>query len=245
MNWLPNSEAVDAELDQLGIPPTREARQLLGLLATEPHTLYSAISRLSELNLPGEDAVPPIDRLVDERLKSKFASCSERSVLRKAKPISGQCRRLLAVLLRDVGTSVPLAELLLVNGLRSATPRRLRELETEHGSFSIRTFSKKRVQHYELEHAEPDIDACCRYWIRANLRNSDLPSPRRALALLSAELGKPVSRRDLDYVLPEQESPGHGLPRAASGGTNDAIANLRDRGYTITEGPDGFVLSEV
>ena len=244
MNWSPDPAAVDAELEELGIPSTRETRSLLALLATEPHVLYVALSRLSELRVPDEHEVPPIDRLVGERLQTNFGHCTEPSILRKGKSMGSQCKRLLAVLIRDVGTPVPLAELLLANGLRSATPRRLRELETEHGFFAIRTFSKDRVQHYLLEHPDPDIDACCRYWIRANLRNSPLPAERRALGLLSAEVGTPISRRDLDYILPEPTSPGHGLARAAGGHTDEVITALRERGYRIDEVSAGFILSD-
>ena len=244
MSWAPDSAAVDAELDELGIVSTPDTRRLLSLLASDPHALYTSLSRLSEMHVPSDADIPPVDRLVHERFRRHFARCTEQSALRK-KAMGSQCRRLLSILLRDVGTAVPLQELLLANGLRSATPRRLRELETEHGSFAIRTFSRDRVQHYVLESADPDIDACCRYWIRSNLRNSSLSSERRVLAVLSAELGRPVGRRDVDYVLPEETSPGHGLARDGGVGTDQAIAALRNRGYRIDNVRDGFVLQEI
>src|SRR5260370_338472 len=83
---------------------------------------------------------------------------------------------------------VALAVLLLANGLRSATPRRLRELENEHGAFRMRTYSRDGVQHYILESPKPDAPACARYWIKANLRSSPCTGPRRVLGLLSAYL---------------------------------------------------------
>ena len=141
-------------------------------------------------------------------LTTTFAAAQRGHVLRKSKPVSGQCKRLLAVLIRDLGEPVPLPELLLANGLRSGTPRRLRELETEHGCFKMRTYSKDRVQHYVLESAEPDLHACARYWIKANLRESAMPPARRVLALLSAYVGEFVGRREIDYVLPEHQLSG-------------------------------------
>ena len=149
--------------------------QLLALLASDPHALYTSISRLSELHIPEESEIPDVDVLVADHFAREFPDCTERSVLRKTKPMSAQCKRLLAVLRRDLGIAVPLPELLLANGLRPGTPRRLRELETEHGSFKMRTFSKDRVQRYILADAHPDVNACARYWIKANLRESSLP----------------------------------------------------------------------
>jgi hypothetical protein len=245
MSWGPDPAALNAELDELGIPATQETRHLLSLLATEPHTLYGALTRLTDAHVPAEGQIPQVDRMVGAHLQAAFSTCTEPSILHKAKSMGAQCKRLLAILIRDVGTPVPLAELLLSNGLRSATPRRLRELETEHGCFAIRTFSRDRVQHYVLEDPEPDIPACSRYWIRANLRNSPLSAERRALALLSAELRGPISRRDLDYVLPEQESPGHGRARGSTGESDTVIAALRARGYDIEGTPDGYVLESL
>ena len=242
MTWQPDRERVEAELDLLGIESTRDTRQLISLLATEPHLLYGALSRLSELHVPADEAIPPVDRLVADYFETHFEHCTEQSVLRKTKPISVQCKRLLGVLTRDIGTPVPLAELLLANGLRSATPRRLRELETEHGAFRIRTYSKERVQYYTLESAEPDAAKCARYWIKANLRDSRLRPAARVLALLSAFVGEEVTRRELDYLLPEKESAGRGLARAAAGQTDEAIAELRARAYPIEETPAGVLL---
>ena len=186
-----------------------------------------------------------MDRIVGEYLAHGFPHCTEPSVLRKVKPISVQCKRLLAVLLRDLGTPVPLAELLLANGLRSATPRRLRELENEHGAFRMRTYAKDRVQHYVLESPEPDAAACARYWIKSNLRRSSSSAPQRVLGLLSAYVGEPVARRELDYVLPEKESPGRGIARVAAGQTDEALAELRARGYAIDDLVDSYVLRTI
>ncbi len=159
--------------------------------------------------------------------------------------MSVQCKRLLAVLMRDLGTPVSLAELLLANGLRSATPRRLRELENEHGAFHMKTYAKDRVQHYVLESPEPDAAACARYWIKSNLRHSPSGHSQRALGLLSAYVGEPVARREIDYVLPENESPGRGLARAAAGQTDAALSELRARGYAIDEVDGSFVLRAI
>ena len=242
MSWQPARARVEAELDLLGVASTKDTRQLISLLATEPHTLYGALSRLSELHVPSDDAIPPVDQLVTEYFHTHFEHCTERSVLRKSKPMSGQCKRLLAVLLRDLGTPVPLAELLLANGLRSATPRRLRELETEHGAFRLRTYSTARVQHYVLESPDPNIADCARYWIKANLRASALRPAPRILAMLSAFVGETVARRELDYLIPEKDSPGRGLARASAGQTDDVLAELRARGYAISETSLGVVL---
>lgn len=234
---------VDQELEELGVASTPETRRLLSLLATEPHTLYGAISRLGELHEPADDELPPVDRLVGEHLARAYPKCTEPSVLHKSKPISMQCKRLLAVLLRDLDTPVPLAELLLANGLRSATPRRLRELETEHGAFHMRTFARDRVQHYVLESAEPDVAACAGYWIRWNLRHSEIAPARRVLALLSSRPGEPTPRADLGYLLPEKRSPGRGRARAASmGAVEEAVDELRGRGYAIEVRGDSFIL---
>ena len=245
MNWQPGRERIEAELDLLGIASTKDTRQLISLLATEPHSLYAALSRLSELHAPSDDAIPPVDRLVAEYFQTHFTDCTEPSILRKTKPISSQCKRLLGVLMRDIGTPVPLAELLLANGLRSATPRRLRELETEHGSFHIQTYSKERVQYYKLERPDPNVAECARYWIKANLRNSGLKPAARVLALLSAFVGQEVTRREVDYLLPEKESAGRGLARAAAGLTQEGLDELRARGYSIEETQFGLVLGSV
>jgi hypothetical protein len=242
MNWMPPRARVEGELDELGIASTSDTRRLLGLLATEPHTLYRALSRLGELRVPAEGEIPAVDRIVGDFLASAFPHCTEPSALRKVKPISVQCKRLLAVLMRDLGTPVPLAELLLANGLRSATPRRLRELENEHGAFRIATYARDRVQHYVLESPAPDAAACARYWIKANLRRSSSSPPQRVLGLLTAYVGDPVARREIDYVLPEKQSPGRGLARATAGQTDEVLAELRARGYAIDEFDGSFVL---
>lgn len=236
---------VDEELEELGIPSTPETRRLLRLLATEPHTLYRALSRLGELHVPADGDIPPVDQIVGDHLARDFPHCTEPSVLRKAKPMGVQCKRLLAVLLRDLGTPVPLAELLLANGLRPATPRRLRELENEHGAFRMKTYAKDRVQHYVLESPEPDVATCARYWIKSNLRHSRSGAAQRVLGLLSAYVGEPVARREIDYVLPEKDSPGRGLARAAAGQTDSALAELRARGYAIDECDGSFVLRAI
>lgn len=242
---MPNRGRVDEELGELGIPSTSETRRLLGLLATEPYTLYRALSRLGELHVPVEGEIPPVDLIVGDHLARGFPHCTEPSALRKVKPMSVQCKRLLAVLMRDLGTPVSLAELLLANGLRSATPRRLRELENEHGAFHMKTYAKDRVQHYVLESPEPDAAACARYWIKSNLRHSPSGHSQRALGLLSAYVGEPVARREIDYVLPENESPGRGLARAAAGQTDAALSELRARGYAIDEVDGSFVLRAI
>jgi hypothetical protein len=245
MSWTSNRARVEEELEELGISSTPETRRLLGLLATEPHTLYRALSRVGELHVPAEPEIPPVDRLVGDHLASGFPHCTEPSALRKAKSMSPQCKRLLAVLLRDLGTPVPLAELLLANGLRSATSRRLRELEHEHGSFWMKTYAKDRVRYYVLERPEPDVAACARYWIKSNLRCSSSGPPQRVLGLLSAYVGEPVARREVDYVLPEKESPGRGLARAAAGQADEVLAELRARGYEIDERDGSFVLRTI
>jgi hypothetical protein len=242
--WKLDRDQVDATLEELGVASTPESRQLITVLATDPHALYTSLSRLSEIELD-ERSVPDVDGLVERHLQSSFSSCTEPSVLHKGKPISKQCTRLLAILLRDLGQPVPLPELLLVNGLRSGTPRRLRELELEHGAFSMRTYSRDRVQHYILDSPAPDVAVCAAYWVRANLRDSELAASRRVLALLSAFVGKAVSYRDVDYVLPEQSSPGPGLPRASSGDRETAVAELVVRGYSISEGPEGLCLTRL
>jgi hypothetical protein len=242
--WKLDRDQVDMTLEELGVASTPESRQLITVLATDPHALYTSLSRLSEIELD-ERNVPDVDGLVARHLQSSYSSCTEPAVLHKSKSMSKQCTRLLAILLRDLGQPVPLPELLLVNGLRSGTPRRLRELELEHGAFSIRTYSRDRVQHYILDNPDPDVPVCAAYWVRANLRDSELSASRRVLALLSAFLGKTVPHREVDYVLPEQSSAGPGLPRASSGGRETAVAELVARGYAISDGPQGLCLAHL
>lgn len=242
--WKLDRDEVDATLEELGVAPTPETRQLIAVLATDPHALYTSLSRLSEIEFD-ELSVPDVDGLVERHLQSRFSSCTEPSVLHKGKPMSKQCMRLLAVLIRDLGQPVPLPELLLVNGLRSGTPRRLRELELEHGAFAVRTYSRDRVQHYVLESPDPDVVACARYWVRANLRESGLSPSRRVLALLSAFLGDIVPYREIDYVLPEASSVGPGRARGASGEAESTVAELVTRGYAIAENPDGVCLTHL
>ena len=242
--WKLDREQVDATLEELGVASTPESRQLISVLATDPHALYTSLSRLSEVELD-ESSVPDVDGLVEQHLQSAYLSCTEPSVLHKTKAISRQCARLLAVLLRDLGQPVPLPELLLVNGLRSGTPRRLRELELEHGAFAMRTYSRDRVQHYILEKPDPDVGVCAAYWVRANLRDSELPAARRVLGLLSAFVGETVPFRAVDYVLPEQSSPGPGQARASGGERQTAVSELLARGFSIIERADGLCLAEL
>jgi len=242
VTWKPKDDEIDAELEELGVAATRDTRTLMSLLATDPHALYTSLSRLSELDVPDNAQIPSVDALVNERMPVLFRHSTEPQLLHKGKAMGGQCKRLLGVLIRDIGTPVPLPELLLANGLRSATPRRLRELETEHGAFEIRTFAKDRLQHYVLVHPEPDLDRCARYWLRSNIRNSRLPPSRRVLAVLSAEITAVVSHRDLDYVLPEDDAVAPGRARETSGLAADAIAELRKRGYRIEQDADGYRL---
>jgi hypothetical protein len=245
MTWRIDDARLEAELDELGVPSTRETKQLLQLLATDQHALYTSLSRLSQVNLP-TDHLPDVDRLVTDRMSSAFGSCTERSALSKGKRMSGQCRRLLTVLIRDVGTPVPLPELLLANALHSATPRRLRELGREHGRFPIRSFPVGKVPHYQLDSAEPDVDACCRYWIRSNLRQGKgLSDERRVLGLLSSELGRVVPRQDVAYVLPEAKSRGKGVARETSGAATVTLAKLVKRGYAIEECDEGVLLADL
>lgn len=242
MNLSPGGEALDRELDQLGVVANTDTRRLLSLLATDPHALYTSLSRLSELQVLDESGLPQVDWLVEESLNTKFASCSEPFVLHKSKAMGLQCKRLLGLLLRDVGIPVPLPELLLANGLRSATPRRLRELETEHGCFAIQTFNRSKIQHYVLTSPDPDADACARYWIRSNLRSSDISPPRKVLALLTSEPGRPFKRRDLEHILPSKHQGGKGRARPTSGLLDNAVSELRQRGHDIAEDAGEFTL---
>jgi hypothetical protein len=236
-----DSQRLDRELDELGVSSTPETRKLLDLLATDPHALYVCLSRLSQLEFDAAQ-LPAVDELVAHHFKSGFPDCTEPQILRKSKPMGSQSRRLLGVLLRDVSTPVPLPELLLANALRSGTPRRLRELQMEHGAFQIRTFSRDRVQHYLLEHPDPDVATCCRYWIRANLRDSRLGPERRVLALLSSQLDTFFSLRELDYILPEKVSPGFGQARGGSGRSAETLSELAQRGHDLETAEHGVRL---
>ena len=78
-------------------------------------------------------------------MRKTYTKCTEPRVLKKAKKTGPQNRLLLSVLLDRLGQPVPLQELLLLNGLRNATSRRLRELEVEHGHFSMRLLHRLLV----------------------------------------------------------------------------------------------------
>ncbi len=239
---MPGRGELDAQLAELGIPATRETRRLLRRLATDSRALHSMVRRLSELSVPGEADLPDVDGAVERRMRRAYKTCTEPELLYKGQLMGAQNRRLLGILLQRIGEPVPLPELLLANGLRSATPRRLRELQTEHGFFAIETFTEGRVSHYALRSPDPDIDACAAYWMKKNIRDSALGPHARLIALLSAQVGDVVSRRNLGYVLPEAQADGKGRARGPQGALARRIRELRDLGYEVPRQGHGYVL---
>ena len=107
---------------------------------------------------------------------------------------------------------------------------------------TMRTYSKDRVQHYVLERADPICAPALGIGSRRTFVRVLLPPARRVLALLSGYVGEFVGRREIDYVLPEPESPGRGLARSTSGESDDAITELSHRGYAISETAEGLWL---
>lgn len=88
----------------------------------------------------------------------------------KGSRIGRQNRLLLGVPLDSLSERVPLQELLLVVGLHHATSRRVRELETEQGGFTIRVQSTGDITAYVLEYPRPDIPAAGYYWPKRSIR---------------------------------------------------------------------------
>ena len=174
----------------------------------------------------------PRPRSAAERLSKLHAA----GAARQAEAHWGPDRRLLAYLLDRVGDSVPLLELLAVNAFHSATPRRLRELRWEHGGWPIESYGSGFETRYLLQSADPDLGASAYYWLKRNIRQSDLAWDARLVALLSARLGEPVPLEDLEYVLPRGSSSGRGRARTAPAGLTRRIRDLRARGYQVQSG---------
>lgn len=241
----PSNPDLNKALMELGVPPIEGARALLRKLATDPGALALAVRRLAEIAVPKDEDLPDVDGAVERRMKRAYKTCTAPELLRKPKKMGTQNKRLLGLMLTRVGEPLSQHELALANGLRSATSRRIRELETEHGFFEIRTYSEGRVTHYVLERSTPDIPACAAYWLRRNIRESNLGPHARLVALLSAYVGQSVSRRDLGYVLPEAESEGKGRARAPQAALTRRIRDLRDHGYEVTTTDDGYLLKSL
>jgi hypothetical protein len=236
-----SEDDLDTTLSDLGVVATDETRQLLAILASDSSALHRTIRRLASLRSRREAELPDIDEAVTERMKASFLNCTEPVLLRKPRRIGTENKLLLTVLLERLGKPVPLQELLLINGLRSATSRRLRELETEHGHFKIHVEGSGDATAYVLEDPEPDIDATANYWLKWNLRNASTKSitpHRRLLGLLSAHLGEAVSIDDLAYVLPKSESSGKGKPRSPQLAVARRVRELREDGYRVQSGKD-------
>ena len=237
----PSPRELDKVLRELGVRATPETRRLLSVLFGESAALHWTIRRLADLQPPDESRVPDIDARVNERMTALFGNCTDPTLLRKRRAMGTQNRLLLAVLLERLGEEVPLQELLLVNGLRNATSRRLRELGTEHGHFSIRVVGTGDATAYVLESSVPDIDATAFYWLKRNIRDRDKGTIRpheRLLALLSARLGDPVSIDDLGYVLPKSESVGRGRTRTPQLAVARRVRELRSEGWQVQSGGD-------
>jgi hypothetical protein len=237
----PNRAQLAQQLNDLGVANTSDTRALLGRLATDAAALHRTIRALSELSEPDIADLPDVDDDVDAAMRRLFGRCKDQSLLRKGERIGRQNRVLLAYLIARVGHPVPLHELLVVNGLRNATSRRLRELETEHGHFSIEVTGSGDSTAYTLKHAIPDLDATAYYWLRRNIRTRKPKTIRpyeRLLALLSARLGQAVPIDDLAYVLPKQRSEGKGRARTPQLAVARRVRELREEGWQVQSGKD-------
>ncbi len=228
-------------LADLAIPDTPESRALLARLATDSAALHRTVRRLAAARRPAMHSLPDVDEQVDLRMRALFANCVISDLLRKPKRIGRQNRLLLSVLVDRLGEPISLQELLLVNGLHNGTSRRLRELETEHGHFSIRVEGTGDTTAYVLENPRPDLDATAYYWLKRNIRERKpkrIPPHERLLALLTAQLGQTVPLDDLAYVLPKNESTGRGRPRTAQLAVARRIRELREKGWQVQSGKD-------
>jgi hypothetical protein len=225
-----SADAAEAFLAELGLADSDDARRLLGALVADPGRARSV---LSAGRTEPKVAIPPLDELVERRMRELFPSCTEPDLLVKPHPMGPASRRLLGFLLAHVGEDVPLSTLLAVNEFQSATPRRLRELRNEHGGWQLESAGSGTQTTYRLESARPDVDACSWYWLRRNIRDSGLSPERRLVALLSARLGEAVALTDLEYVLPRATTAGRGRARATQAALTRRIRELRELGYQV------------
>jgi 5-methylcytosine-specific restriction endonuclease McrA len=232
-------QLLETALADLAIPDTPETRALLARLASDSAALHRTVRRIAAARRPRVADLPDVDGQVDARMESLFGNCIRTELLRKRSRMGAQNRLLLSVLLERVGEPVPLQELLLVNGLHNATSRRLRELETEHGHFTIHVEGTGDSTAYVLEHDRPDIDATAYYWLKYNIRAlspNRITPHERLLSLLSARLGQAVPLDDLAYVLPKRESGGKGVARAPQLAVARRIRELREKGWQVHSG---------
>ena len=189
-------------------------------------SLYAALSRLSELHVPTDDEIPPVDRLVAEHFRTHFEHCTEPSILRKGKPTSRQCKRLLGVLLEDVvGTPIALAELLARQrpAIRHATtPARTRDRTWRLPHAHLLKGPRPVLHARESDRTSAPVRAIG----SRRTSNWGLPPALVYCALLSAYVRQEVTRRELDYLLPEVKSAGRGLARAPAGQTDEASEQI-------------------
>lgn len=212
-----------------GRPPHRIVRGRTESEAmTEPLTHAEASSRLREIAEQigdlagavkrGEGEREAIDEIVAGLRAVQSASFGAR---RRADKGKGGKSKILAYLSDRVGQIVQGEELAEVSGIHE-WPRRIRELRVQEG-YDITEVGSGG---YRLESADPNADRAMA-WKKANaIRRRPGSAGDRIAAFLEANVGKAVSREQVDYVA-----------RIASGGRR--IRELRDEfGWPINSHVD-------
>jgi 5-methylcytosine-specific restriction endonuclease McrA len=229
-------------LAALGLPASSSVSDLTDMLLSDSEALMILLDEVTAGRAPNIDNLPDTDRDVQTALDRLFVDRVQEQALRtKKRPSGTQNRLLLAMLLERPGEWVPLIELLLANGLRTDTPRRLRELREEHGGWQIEQAGVGRRSRYRLASTTPDVDASARWWLHNNIRNSGMPPHERILVLLKAHLGEPVPLRAVQYVNPKASGGGRGRTRQAQSETSRRIRELREKGWQVYSALDNAV----
>ena len=125
-----------------------------------------------------------------------------------------------------IGLELAGAEKALARSEGWLTQRPWKRLEKEDGGWRLETAGSGLETSYVLKSAEPDVNASAYYWLKRNVRESDLGPDRKLIALLSARLGEPVPVDDLAHVLPRGESAGRGRARATHAPAHGLLGQL-------------------
>jgi hypothetical protein len=226
----------------LGIPRDADAMFLVELLLDDVGALLTLLEHVAEAHAPDESLVPDVDALVEKQLADLYLErVEDPSLVTKKKRIGPQNRLLLAMLLEWEGEWVALVDLLLANNLSTDTPKRIRELREEHGGWDIESSGSGRGSRYRLRSSSPDLVASAAWWLKNNIRNSQLPPQDRILTLLKARLGSPVPLEEIRYVNPQKGTRGRGQTRSAQSETTRRLRALREEGWQVYSGLDKVV----
>lgn len=113
----------------------------------------------------------------------------------RARPGQGARQQILDYLRRNLGKAVYGEELATVSGIRE-WPRRVRELRVEEGYEIVELGTST----YRLERAKPNLEKARQWQLANEIRRSQGSARERIGRFLEANVGRIVSREQIDYV---------------------------------------------